>query len=78
MHDAVILATESRVKLSAPFIKMRKEDIVWVGSELGVPFELTWSCYKGLEKHCGKCGTCVERKEAFEKAGVKDPTEYLG
>lgn len=60
----------------APFINMSKADIVTLGSALGVPYEYTWSCYKGLGVHCGKCGTCVERREAFEVAGVPDPTEY--
>ena len=55
---------------------MTKADIARLGSELGVDFSLTYSCYKGGEKHCGKCGTCVERKEAFEQAGINDPTEY--
>ena len=57
---------------------MTKADIVRLGADLGVDFSLTWSCYKGGEKHCGKCGTCMERREAFELAGVPDPTEYLG
>jgi len=67
---------EKGMRIVAPFIFMSKAQIAKLGSELGVPYELTWSCYKGGEKHCGKCGTCVERKEAFELAGVKDPTEY--
>jgi 7-cyano-7-deazaguanine synthase len=46
------------------------------GYELGVPFEKTWSCYAGSNKHCGKCGTCVERREAFELVGLSDPTQY--
>ncbi|WP_411145867.1 7-cyano-7-deazaguanine synthase QueC [Streptomyces sp. x-80] len=63
-------------RLEAPFLHLTKADIVRRGHELGVPFELTWSCYKGGSVHCGTCGTCVERKEAFELAGVADPTEY--
>lgn len=63
-------------RVVAPFIQVPKDEIVRIGSKLGVPYEKTWSCYKGGEKHCGKCGTCVERKEAFELAGVQDPTEY--
>ena len=55
---------------------MKKEEIVRLGSSLKVPFEKTWSCYKGLTKHCGQCGTCVERKEAFFMAQVQDPTLY--
>jgi 7-cyano-7-deazaguanine synthase len=58
-------------------VGMDKTSIVQRGVELRVPLELTWSCYVGGAKHCGKCGTCVERKEAFVRAGVKDPTDYL-
>ena len=64
------------VSIYAPFLLYSKWQIVKEGSGLSVPYELTWSCYKGQDKHCGKCGTCVERKEAFVLAGVKDPTEY--
>jgi 7-cyano-7-deazaguanine synthase len=60
----------------APFLAWSKADIVRRGAELGVPFASTWSCYKGGAAHCGTCGTCVERREAFELAGVDDPTEY--
>lgn len=60
----------------APFIRMPKSDIVLMGSKLGVPFERTWSCYKGEAIHCGACGTCYERREAFQRAAVPDPTEY--
>ena len=63
--------------VAAPFINMPKQAIVTIGAKLGVPFEKTWSCYKGLDLHCGKCGTCVERREAFALAGVKDPTIYV-
>lgn len=59
-----------------PYIKVPKDDIVREGAKLGVPYNKTWSCYKGLVNHCGLCGTCVERKEAFELAGVADPTVY--
>lgn len=62
--------------LYTPFIAKKKQDIVSVGHVLGVPFADTWSCYKGGERHCGTCGTCVERKEAFLLSGVLDPTEY--
>lgn len=63
-------------QLLAPFLAWSKAEIVRRGAELGVPFEGTWSCYKGGARHCGVCGTCVERREAFELAGVADPTEY--
>ncbi len=62
--------------LEAPFVQKTKADIVALGATLGVPFEHTWSCYEGREIHCGRCGTCVERKEAFQLAGVPDPTLY--
>lgn len=63
-------------KLVAPFIYLHKYQIVEQGYKLAVPFSLTWSCYKGGELHCGKCGTCVERMEAFDLAKVADPTTY--
>ncbi|MEV6984032.1 7-cyano-7-deazaguanine synthase QueC [Sphaerisporangium sp. NPDC051017] len=63
-------------QLLAPFLTVTKADIVAAGAELGVPFELTWSCYKGGDLHCGTCGTCWERREAFQMAGVADPTRY--
>ena len=63
-------------QLLAPFLAWSKADIVTRGAELDVPFAGTWSCYKGGAVHCGTCGTCVERIEAFELAGVPDPTEY--
>lgn len=62
--------------LDAPFKHWTKAAIVKVASDLGAPLHLTWSCYKGAENHCGKCGTCVERKEAFDIASVTDPTFY--
>ena len=65
------------VKLMAPFVNISKSDIVKTGAELGVPFEHTWSCYQGGTAHCGRCGTCVERREAFSLARVDDPTDYL-
>jgi 7-cyano-7-deazaguanine synthase len=60
----------------APFLYAAKAEIVSAAAELDVPFELTWSCYKGGEWHCGTCGTCTERREAFAVAGIADPTEY--
>lgn len=69
-------ANDFKVKVFAPFVQMTKADIVRRGAELGVPFDLTWSCYKGGRQHCGRCGTCVERLEAFDIAGVTDSSEY--
>jgi 7-cyano-7-deazaguanine synthase len=62
--------------VNAPFINIGKHDICRFGAELGVDFTKTWSCYKGGAVHCGRCGTCTERKEAFALAEVIDPTEY--
>ena len=64
------------LNLLAPFANLSKTDIVRLGANLGVPFVETWSCYEGQDIHCGLCGTCVERKEAFQLAGVLDPTTY--
>lgn len=64
------------LRLYAPFIHKTKAQIVEIGAALGVPYAETWSCYEGGEIHCGLCGTCNERKEAFEIAGVPDPTVY--
>ena len=76
--DAVLaLADWHKIQLVRPFVGITKTDIVTLGAKLGVPFENTWSCYKGTELHCGRCGTCVERREAFHLAGIQDPTTYL-
>ena len=74
--DAIYLGSGKKLKVVAPFIGKHKSDIVKIGTELHVPYELTWSCYNGHEKACGKCGTCIDRKKAFEINGLKDPIEY--
>jgi len=74
--QCALLCDWRQIELLRPFINMTKADIAARGAELGVPFDLTWSCYKGREKHCGTCGTCVERREAFQLGSVSDPTEY--
>lgn len=76
INTAAMLADWHQVELLHPFVRMTKAEIAKRGAELGVPFELTWSCYKGGRVHCGRCGTCVERREAFILAGLADPTEY--
>jgi 7-cyano-7-deazaguanine synthase len=76
MGDAMRLGTYAGVKLLRPFIDLNKGQIAALGADLGVDFSRTWSCYKGGARHCGKCGTCVERREAFQQAGLKDPTDY--
>jgi 7-cyano-7-deazaguanine synthase len=74
----VNLAVEglATIDIVTPFLSMNKAEIVKLGSELRVPFERTWSCYKGGALHCGTCGTCHERREAFALAEVVDPTTY--
>lgn len=64
------------VALWTPFVHRPKADIVREGAKYDTPFAETWSCYKGGEVHCGRCGTCVERREAFDLAGIEDPTIY--
>jgi len=76
LGQALQLADWHPVELYCPFIGLTKGQIVAQGAELGVDFSLTWSCYEGGEIHCGECGTCFERREAFAAAGVPDPTEY--
>lgn len=78
MDTAITEGTYAEIKVLRPFVGIRKEDIAALGDKLKVDFKETWSCYKGEERHCGKCGTCVERKEAFLLSGVPDPTEYQG
>ena len=76
MADAMSEGTYAGIRLLRPFIAMDKAAIARRGAELGVDFAATWSCYKGGEIHCGVCGTCVERREAFLLAGLPDPTRY--
>lgn len=73
---AVNLATDGAVGIAAPFVFATKAGIATIGYDLDVPYDLTWSCYEGGDTHCGRCGTCVERVEAFRDAGVPDPTVY--
>jgi 7-cyano-7-deazaguanine synthase len=62
--------------IEAPFVLLGKHNIAEIGDALGVPWEQTWSCYEGGDVHCGRCGTCTERIEAFTLAGLHDPTTY--
>jgi 7-cyano-7-deazaguanine synthase len=76
-ESAERLATDNPdLTVNAPFAHMDKSDIVKLGSELGVPYQKTWSCYKGDELHCGVCSSCRERKRAFTQSRVSDPTSY--
>jgi 7-cyano-7-deazaguanine synthase len=76
MGDAIREGTYARIEILTPFLNADKAAIVRHGSALGLDYSRTWSCYKGKEIHCGRCGTCVERREAFLLAGVSDPTCY--
>ncbi len=78
MAEAITQGTDIDLQVLRPFIEMRKEDIAVVANDLGIDLSDTWSCYKGGEIHCGKCGTCVERKEAFMLAKLIDGTVYEG
>jgi 7-cyano-7-deazaguanine synthase len=77
MAAAMEEGTYARIRLLRPFIAMDKTAIARRGVELGIDYAETWSCYKGGEIHCGTCGTCVERREAFLLARLEDPTVYL-
>lgn len=76
MSQAMRLGTFPGITIIAPYTKINKSDIARRGKKIGVDYSLTYSCYKGGEKHCGHCGTCVERREALAAAGIEDPTEY--
>ena len=76
MDTALGLADWNTLSLHRPYVEMTKSHLVSLGDKLEAPLHLTWSCYAGGERHCGKCGTCVERKEAFALANIPDPTKY--
>ena len=76
MSGAAQAGTFEDVTILAPYTNISKSDIARHGKALGIDYSETWSCYKGGEKHCGKCGTCRERKEALREAGIADNTEY--
>lgn len=76
MSEAMGYGTYEHIQIVAPYTGISKTDIAKRGKKLAIDYSKTWSCYKGGEKHCGKCGTCVERKEAFREAGLEDPTDY--
>lgn len=76
MSEAMAYGTYEHIKICAPYTHLTKGQIATIGKEIGLDYSKTYSCYKGGEKHCGKCGTCVERKEALTEAGINDPTEY--
>lgn len=77
MSQAMQFGTYEHIQIVAPYTNITKTDIARHGKNMGIDYTETWSCYKGGEKHCGKCGTCTERKEALRDAGIEDKTEYL-
>jgi len=78
MSEVTKIANYHPVEIVAPYLQLDKGDIAIIGTKLNVPYEKTWTCYVGAEKHCGACGACVERKEAMEKAGVIEPEDFYG
>ena len=76
ISDAIFIGSGNALTVRAPFIDKSKAEVVAAGKEIGVPFELTWSCYEGNEKACGVCGTCRDRIRAFRENGLTDPIEY--
>ncbi len=74
--EAIYLGSGKKVRVEGPFVGLRKCNIVGMGQVLNVPYELTWSCYMGRDKACGRCGTCLDRIQAFKLNGLEDPIEY--
>lgn len=73
MEKAISIGTYDKVHIAAPLVSFNKAGVVKIGLGLGVPYDLTWSCYEGGEKPCGTCGTCIDRAAAFAANGVEDP-----
>lgn len=73
ISEAIYIGSGRQLRVEAPFVNMTKSEVVKLGLERNVPYELTWSCYEGKEKPCGVCGTCIDRAEAFRQNGVEDP-----
>lgn len=76
ISDAAVAGTYTKTRIEGPYTNITKADIARIGKRLGIDYTETWSCYKGGDKHCGCCGTCVERREALAEAGIEDKTEY--
>lgn len=73
---AIYIGSGNKVRVVSPLVTMNKAGVVRLGTELKVPYQLTWSCYEGNERACGKCGTCLDRIRAFKANGLEDPIEY--
>lgn len=77
INNAIIEGTAGQIAIEAPFVSLNKAGVVKEGLRLGIPYEHTWSCYEGGEKPCGKCGTCIDRENAFKANGAEDPASKL-
>ncbi|MBR3113411.1 MAG: 7-cyano-7-deazaguanine synthase QueC [Methanobrevibacter sp.] len=75
-NELIDVGSPEKIKIEAPLIDLNKEEIVTLGLEFGAPMELSYSCYKGEEKQCGVCESCMRRKRAFKNLGIKDKSEY--
>lgn len=73
--EAIYLGSGNQLHVEAPFVDKTKAEVVKIGLELQVPYELTWSCYEGTDAPCGVCGTCIDRAKAFMENGVEDPLQ---
>jgi len=73
INRAIYLGSGNQLRVEAPFVNLTKADVVKQGIDLNVPYEMTWSCYVGSDRPCGKCGTCIDRQKAFELNGIEDP-----
>ena len=76
MDEAIQVATQGNMKLIAPYVAYSKSTIVELAAKEKAPLQMSYSCYKGNQRHCGVCATCIDRHEAFIRAGYEDPTEY--
>lgn len=76
MNTAIVIGTYGKVRVFAPLVNLNKAGVVKLGLSIDVPYNLTYSCYNGREKACGRCGTCIDRLNAFKVNGVQDPIEY--
>jgi len=75
-NELIDVGSPDKIKIEAPAIDLNKEEIIELGVKVGAPMELSYSCYKGGDKHCGVCESCMRRRRAFENLNVKDLTEY--
>ena len=75
-NELIDVGSPEKIEIEAPLIDLNKEEIVKLGLDIGAPIELSYSCYKGRDKQCGVCESCMRRKRAFKNVGIKDKMEY--